>query len=706
MKNATEPIFVDRELSWLAFNARVLQEAQDPRVPLYERLKFLAIYSANLDEFFRVRVASLRSLLRLKKKAVDKLGIHPAELLSQIHDTVTAQQELFGATFRNDILPELEERGIYLVDDTTITDTQREYLTQYFDEHVRAHIHPHLLGSEHIPFLENREIYLAVELWPKNHRMGLSAEEPRIGLVEVPSPPVDRFVEIPSVDDRHYVIFLDDVVRVALGNLYSGFDVGSAYAIKLSRDAELYLGDEFAGSLAEQIKKSLKKRERGLPCRFLYDLHASHRAISYLKETFDLADEDLVLGGRYHNLHDLSDFPDFGLDGVHYQKLPPLPHPGLDSASSMFDAVGEKDRILHYPYQKFDYVVRFVEEAAEDPAVDSIWITLYRTASESAVVKALLDAARRGKQVTAVVEVKARFDEASNLEWAEQMEASGVRTLYSFRDLKVHAKLLLVGRHEDEQHRWYAYLSTGNFNEITARVYADHGLFTADPRIAEDVRRVFSFLEGEDPDPVFEHLLVAPFHLRKRLNEFIDAEIAAVAEGDEGRIMAKLNALEDEKMILKLYEASRAGVGQDLIVRGICCLVPGLEGQSETIHIRSIVDRFLEHARIYNFHNRGDEQFFLASADLMKRNLNRRVEVAFPVFDPEVRRELREIIDFQCRDNVKARIVDADQSNAYVSDEGAESVRAQTETYDWLRRRWKEAQDERESVVGRRQVAE
>ncbi len=706
MKNATEPIFVDRELSWLAFNARVLQEAQDPRVPLYERLKFLAIYSANLDEFFRVRVASLRSLLRLKKKAVDKLGIHPAELLSQIHDTVTAQQELFGATFRNDILPELEERGIYLVDDTTITDTQREYLTQYFDEHVRAHIHPHLLGSEHIPFLENREIYLAVELWPKNHRMGLSAEEPRIGLVEVPSPPVDRFVEIPSADDRHYVIFLDDVVRVALGNLFSGFDVGSAYAIKLSRDAELYLGDEFVGSLAEQIKKSLKKRERGLPCRFLYDLHASHRAISYLKETFDLADEDLVLGGRYHNLHDLSDFPDFGLDGVHYQKLPPLPHPGLDSASSMFDAVGEKDRILHYPYQKFDYVVRFVEEAAEDPAVDSIWITLYRTASESAVVKALLDAARRGKQVTAVVEVKARFDEASNLEWAEQMEASGVRTLYSFRDLKVHAKLLLVGRHEDEQHRWYAYLSTGNFNEITARVYADHGLFTADPRIAEDVRRVFSFLEGEDPDPVFEHLLVAPFHLRKRLNEFIDAEIAAVAEGDEGRIMAKLNALEDEKMILKLYEASRAGVDQDLIVRGICCLVPGLEGQSETIHIRSIVDRFLEHARIYNFHNRGDEQFFLASADLMKRNLNRRVEVAFPVFDPEVRRELREIIDFQRRDNVKARVIDADQSNAYVSDEGAESVRAQTETYDWLRRRWKEAHDERESVVDRRQVAE
>lgn len=697
-----ESTFVDRELSWLAFNARVLQEAQDPTVPLYERLKFLAIYSANLDEFFRVRVASLRSLLRLKKKAVDKLGVHPADLLSRIHETVTAQQEQFGAIFRNDVLPELEKRGVYLVDDESISDTQRDYLKRYFDQHLRDHVHPHVLGSQRTPFLENREIYLAVELWPKNQRVDLSAEEPRIGIVEVPSPPIERFVSIPSTDGKRYVVFLDDVVRIALGDLFSGFDVRSAYAIKLSRDAELYLEDEFAGSIVDQIRKSLKKRERGLPCRFLYDLHASYRVISYLQEAFDLADEDLVLGGRYHNLHDLADFPDFGLEGVRYEKLPPLPHPELEFASNLFDAVASKDHVVHYPYQKFDYVRRFLEEAAEDPDVESIWITLYRTASNSAVINALLDAARRGKQVTAFVEVKARFDEESNLEWAEQMEAAGIRTLYSFPDLKVHSKLLLVGRREDEGRRWYAYLSTGNFNEVTARVYADHGLFTAEPRIATEVRRVFAYLEGEEAEPELEQLLLAPFDLRKRLYQLIEAEMRVAEAGADGRILAKMNALEDEKMIEKLYEASRAGVEIDLIVRGICCLVPDVEGQSENIRVRSIVDRFLEHARVYVFHDGGEERFFLASADLMKRNLSRRVEVAFPILDPDIRQELREILELQQRDNVKARIIDAEQSNQYAPDESRQPIQAQTATYELLRDRWLRARGAAELAAAAR----
>ena len=698
MSTESEPTFVNRELSWLSFNARVLQEAQDHRVPLFERLKFLAIYSSNLDEFFRVRVASLRSLLRLKKKAVDKLGVHPAELLAQIHETVTVQQEQFGATFRQDILPQLEERGIRLIDDAALTDEQRSYLKQYFDENVREHVHPYVLGSQRTPFLENREIYLAVELWPKGQGVDLSAEEPRIGLVEVPSPPVDRFVWIPSDDDYNYVIFLDDVVRVALADLFSGFDVGSAYAIKLSRDAELYLDDGFGNNIVEQIRKSLKKREQGLPCRFLYDLHASYRVISYLEKAFGLADEDLVLGGRYHNLHDLADFPSFGLEGVKYKPMPPLPHPELEFASSMFDAIAQKDHIVHYPYQKFDYVRRLVEEASEDPDVESIWITLYRTTPSSAVVKALLDAARRGKKVTAFVEVKARFDEASNLEWAEQMEGAGVRTLYSFQDLKVHAKLLLIGRREADAHQWYAYLSTGNFNEVTSRIYADHGLFTADQRIAGEVRSVFSFLEGEEQDPSFEHLLVAPFHMRKSLNRLIENEMDAAARGETGRILAKMNALEDEKMIRKLYEASRAGVDVELIVRGICCLVPGVDGQSEHIDARSIVDRFLEHARLYIFHNGGEELNYLASADLMKRNLSRRVEVAFPVFDPDVRRELRQIMELQRRDNTKARTIDPEQLNEYVPRHGEEAVRAQADTYEWLRHKWQTAAAANENV--------
>jgi len=688
-----EPMLVDRELSWLSFNARVLQEAQDPTVPLYERLKFLAIYSSNLDEFFRVRVASLRSLLRLKKRAVDKLGIQPEELLARIHEVVSAQQEQFGATFRNDILPLLEERGIHLLDDAALNDSQRAYLRGYFDEHVREHVHPHVLGAQPAPFLENRQVYLAVELWPKQQGVGLSAEAPRIGIIEVPSPPVQRFVRMPSDDGRHYVIFLDDVIRVALPELFSGFDVGEAYAIKLSRDAELYLEDEFSGSIAEQIRKSLKKRERGLPCRFLYDLRASYHVIGMLQSTFDLAAEDLVLGGRYHNLHDLADFPDFGLSDVRYEKLPPLPHPDLEGSASIFGTIAEKDRILHFPYQRFEYVLKFLEQAAADPDVDSIWITLYRTAPNSAVVGALLEAARQGKQVTAFVEVKARFDEASNLEWAAQMEAAGVRTLYSFRDLKVHAKMLLVGRQEDE-HKWYAYLSTGNFNEATSRVYADHALFTADPRITQEVRRVFAFLEGEESKPEFEHLLVAPFYLRKSLYKLFDAEIEQAESGATARFIGKLNALEDDKMIFKLYEASSAGVDIELTVRGICCLVPGMAGLSQNIRARSIIDRFLEHARLFVFHNGGDEVHYLASADLMKRNLNRRVEVAFPVYDPDLRAELREILELQRQDNVKARIIDAEQSNGYAPRDGREPVRAQTATYELLREKWERAQQD------------
>lgn len=681
---------VNRELSWLSFNARVLQEAHDRRVPLYERLKFLSIYSSNLDEFFRVRVASLRSLLRLKKKTVHKLGIDPKELLRQIHDTVTAQQEEFGATFRGEILPELADRGIHLIDESHVGDEQGAYLKEFFRKRVRSRLEPVVLGSTDTPFLENQQIYLAVELWPSVPGIDVAAEEPCIGLVEVPSPPVDRFVSIPSDDEHRFVMFLDDVVRYNLPDLFPEFAVGSAYAIKLSRDAELYLDDEYAGSFVEQIKKSLEKRERGLPCRFLYDLHASFHVISFLEQTFDLSDEDLVLGGRYHNLNDLADFPRFGLSGLTYERLEPLDHPELEFEDSILEAVARKDRLIHFPYQKFDYVVRFLQEAVEDDDVESIWITLYRTAADSSVVKALLDAARAGKKVTAFVEVKARFDEASNLDWAEQMEAAGVRTLYSFRELKVHTKLALVGRREGDDIRWYAYLGTGNFNELTARVYADDGLFTADPRLADEVRLLFGFLDGSEEDPSFDHLLVAPFHLRKAFVSLIENEMTAASDGEPSGLIAKMNSLEDEKLIHKLYEASSAGVDIDMIVRGICCLIPGVPGQSERIRIRSIVDRFLEHARVYIFQNRGDELYYLASADWMKRNMSSRVEVAFPLYDVDVRREVRQLIDLQRQDNVKARVIDAEQKNAYVAGDGT-PVRAQSDTYDLLKRRWETA---------------
>lgn len=689
MSKKPNPPYLHRELSWLAFNARVLQEAMDPSVPLFERLGFLAIYSSNLDEFFRVRVASLRSLLRLKKKAVDKLGVNPKKLLRQIHETVTAQQETFGEILRERIFPELEQHGIYLIDERGVDEAQGEVLRAFFESTVRPHLNPVLLTETDAPFLRNRQLYLVVELWPKDEAGGISmtAERPQYGLVEVPSPPVERFVWVPGPEDRKYVMFLDDVIRYHLASVFPDFGVGMACAIKLSRDAELYLEDEYEGDLVERIRKSLGKRETGLPSRFLYDLHASYPMVAFMKQCFGLEEEDLVQGGRYHNLSDLHGFPRFGLSELSYPKLPPLAHPELAQAPSILEAVGEKDRLLHFPYQSFDYVLRFLEEAATDPDVEAIWITLYRVASHSAVAQALIRAAEQGKRVTAFVEVKARFDEETNLQWAEQMEQAGVRTLYSLPGLKVHAKLALVARREPGGTRHYAYLGTGNFNEKTARIYADHALLTADPRLTDDVREVFRFLEGEEPAPVFSHLLVAPFYLRKAFNRLIDAEAKQAREGKPAGMILKMNSLEDDRIIERLQRAAADGVSIDLIVRGICCLVPEDDGASGRLRIRSIVDRFLEHARVYVFFHQGEERLYLSSADWMHRNLDRRVEVAFPIYDEDLRRELWEILDLQLADDTKARRIDARQQNTYVSALGERRIRAQIDTYRLLRAR-------------------
>jgi polyphosphate kinase len=677
--------YFDRERSWLSFNGRVLQEAEDSRVPLFERLKFLAIFSSNLDEFFRVRVASLRSLLRLKKKAKSKLGLKPRRLLREIHDVVTEEQERFGQILRGQILPGLEEHGIFLINESAVTDAQGAFLRDYFDEHVREHVRPLVLEHGEAPFLKNQQIYLIVELESPLEGVRLSTTHPQYGLVDVPSPPVPRFVCLPADDDRNYVMFLDDVIRYNLPGLFPKHQVAGAFAVKLSRDAELYLDDEYGDTVVEQIRKSLQKRDEGLPCRFLYDLHASYGTVSALMKMFGLRDEDLVLGGRYHNLRDLFDFPRFDLEHLAYRKLPPLDHPVLEHAESLFATIRDKDHVVHFPYQKFDYVIRFLKEAADDPDVKSVWITLYRTASDSSIVKQLIRAADAGKKVTVFVEVKARFDEASNLHWAARMEEAGIRTLYSFPDLKVHSKLALVSRKEGDETQWYCYLGTGNFNEVTSRIYADHGLFTADPRLTHDVRKVFAFLAGEEKKPTFEHLLVAPFYMRKAFYDLIDNEAVAARTGAVGRMLLIMNSLEDQEIIDRLYEADQAGVRTEMIIRGICCLVSGIEGQSERTQIRSIVDRFLEHARLYIFHNQGDEKYYLSSADWMNRNLSKRVEVAFPVYDPDVRRELRQIVEIQRLDNTKARIIDAEQTNAYVEPGEMEQVRAQIETYEMLR---------------------
>ena len=682
--SSTEVRYVNRELSWLSFNERVLQEAESPTVPLFERLKFLAIFSSNLDEFFRVRVASLRSLLSLRKKKGKKRRLDPTGLLREIPDVALAQQERFGRVFREQILPGLSEAGIDLVDELAVPDEYRSTLEDYFIEHVEPLLEPTYLEDVGEPmFLKDQTVYLVVELQPVQD-IAVGSARPRLGLVEVPSPPLPRFIAIPAPGDRRYVVFLDDVIRHNLPRVFPGQVAAGAYAVKVSRDADLYLDDEFDQGLKQAIKKSLRKRDTGIPIRFLYDMRSPHVMVNRLKACLGLQEEDLILGGRYHNLHDLFGLPVGEAPEHQDPPLQPLAHPELEGAPNLFDVVSEKDRLLHFPYQSYGYVVRLLEEAAADPAVDAIWISLYRVAQDSAVVRALIEAARNGKEVSAFVEVQARFDEELNLEWAEQMERAGVRTLYGRKGIKVHAKLALIRRREGDVSRLYAFLATGNFNEKTARIYADHGLLTADERLTEEVYRVFRILDGEEVEPAFEHLLVAPSDLRDSFNSLIDAEIEAARAGRASGITAKMNSLQDRGIIDRLYDASAAGVPIQLVIRGIYCLRPGVGELSETIEGRSILDRFLEHSRMYLFHAGGAEALYLASADWMTRNLNRRVEVAFPIYDPDLRAELRHVLALQLADNTKARILDGDQSNRFVTADDSPSVRSQIDTYRYL----------------------
>ena len=685
----TDDRYFDRELSWLAFNGRVLQEAANPDVPLLERLKFLAIFSSNLDEFFRVRVASLRSLLRLKKKKRENLDFNPAKLLKRIHRVVHIQQQEFGEIFLGQILPELRREGIHLHAKGYLGIPNRAEFSAFFETRVRQHLHPFVLNQKKSgeTFLVNRGLYMVVELWPESDS-GFTPFEPDFGLVEIPSAEVGRFV-VSSSNGKTEVVFLDDLIRRHLTDLFPGSEVGEAYSVKMTRDAELYLEDEFSGDLVEMIAKSLAKRESGLPTRFLYDPRMPYPMVTALKRVFDLDDEDLVAGGAYHNFSDFFSFPDFGRTDLQYPVWNPAPHPDLSERSSLFSTIRASDRLLHVPYQSIDPVIGFLNEAADDPAVKDVAITLYRVSGRSEVCAALIRAAQHDKRVTAFVEVKARFDEKPNIDWARRMEEAGVHVLYSKPGIKVHAKVALVGRIEpDGQKVDYAYLSTGNFNEKTARVYSDLGLFTADARLTSDLRELFELLRT-DEDRDFSHLLVAPRFLRSEFEALIDREIAHARAGRPAGIVAKVNSLEDEKMIDKLYEASNEGVDIRLIVRGICRILPGVDGLSERIAVTSIVDRFLEHARIFRFENGGDSALYLASADWMKRNLSRRIEVAFPIYDQHVRDEVERALDIQLRDNTKARILDRKQLNRYVeAAEGDEMHRAQAETWAMYSGQW------------------
>jgi len=685
MSDSRDYTYLDRETSWLHFGARVLQEAADPAVPLFERLFFLGIFSSNLDEYFRVRVASLRSLLRLGKTDVERLGISPHRLLHDIHRIVLSQQERYGGIIGS-VFDDLTAAGIDRVDENGLDPRHHTYVRDYFKTEVEAHLRPVMLEGGDLPFLENHHIYLVIELWDRNTE-ALESWVPSYALVDIPAD-LPRFLTLPDLDDRHQVMFLDDVIRFNLASVFPSYDAGRSYAIKLTRDAELYVEDEFTDDLVEAIRLSLGKRDTGVPSRFLYDMRAPYVLIHQLQHRMGLKEEDFVLGARYHNLSAYMGFPRFGREDLSYPDWPELPHPTLDAADSVMEAVKDKDQVLHTPYQSFGHFVRFLEEAADDPTVEEMWLTVYRVARDSDVLSALIRAAENGKSVTVFMEVQARFDEESNLYWADRLEAAGVRTLYSMKGLKVHSKIALVRQRIGEDFLDYGYVGTGNFNEKTARIYGDHGIFTCDERITRDLRQVFAFLAGEVEEPELEHLLVAPFTLRKTLNKLIKHERKRAEAGEPSGIRLKLNALEDTKIIRKLYDASAAGVPIELMVRGICRAIPGVPNQSESMRIRSILDRYLEHARVYEFHHDGEERMYLASADWMKRNLSRRVEVAIPIYDPDVKQELTDFMALQFGDNTRARWIDASGSNEYVAaEDGAVRIRAQEAFRDYLAER-------------------
>ncbi|MFK7806525.1 MAG: polyphosphate kinase 1 [Saprospiraceae bacterium] len=687
MKKLTEDNMhlIHRDISWLSFNERVMQEAKDPSVPLLERVKFMAIYSSNLGEYFQVRVASLKNLVRIGKKTKAKLDFAPKTVLKKVLKVVNNQQLEFSRIMREELIPQLEEAGIKRMRTDELNEEQIEFIDDFFKQNLLPFVQPVLLVKGKIkPFLNNSALYLALFLQDKE-----KPDNPyEYALVKVPSDHFGRFVKLPSSTKRNDIIMLDDIVRYSCSYLFPGYNILGTYSIKLTRDAELYIDDEFTGNLLQKIKKSLKKRDIGPPARLVYDRSMPPDLLDFLKEVFELADFNLLPEGRYHNNFDLFQFPSFGLDHLKQEKLPPIAYNTLEKSKDFLASLVEQDHLLHFPYHSYESVIQFFEQAARDPKVTDIKIVQYRVAKKSRIMKALLNAVKAGKKVTAFIEVKARFDEENNLIWGERLENAGVQVHYSFPGLKVHSKIALIRRKEEKKTKDYVFLSTGNFNEDTAKIYGDFGMFTTDKRLTDEVSRVFSFLETvKVPGKSFKHLLVGHFNLREDLSEMIEKETKAAEEGKPAYIMLKMNSLQDPKMILLLYQASQAGVKIDLIIRGICCLIPGIPGVSENIHAISIVDRFLEHARVFIFHNGGKEKMYLSSADFMTRNLSYRIETAFPVYDPVLRQEILDYIEIQFKDNTKARLFDQKQKNEYLDNDSKKSFNAQWETYKYVQKR-------------------
>lgn len=679
--------FINRDLSWLQFNARVLQEAKDPSVPLIERLRFLGIFSNNLDEFFKVRYATIKRIVEAGKLGRNELGGMAAkELQEEITKTVISQQQL-SLDILGGIEKELSKEGIQIINEHQITEEQSVFITDYFLRKVSpALVTIILTGLETFPALKDSAAYLAVrmELNEVNQETQAQPSPVNYALIEIPKV-IDRFVVLPEKNGQKYIILLDDLIRHCLGIIFSIFAYKeiSAYMIKITRDAELDIDSDLSRSFLEKISKSVARRSAGDPVRFVYDREIDPEMLAFLMEKMNIESTDSVIpGGRYHNRRDYMKFPSLGRQDLLYEVKVPLRIKGLSFEGSLLAKIAKKDYLLHAPYQSFRYVVKFLREAALDPQVQSIKITIYRLAEVSHIASSLINAAKNGKDVVVQIELRARFDEVANIHYAEQMQEEGVRMIFGVKGLKVHCKACVIERLEAGKIKRYSFLSSGNFNESTARIYTDYTLFTANEGIAKEINKVFNFFDVNYRVKTYKHLVVSPHYTRGVWERLIDNEVINKREGKAAGIQLKLNSLSDYRMIDKLYEASQAGVSIKIIVRGICCLIPGVKGQSENIEVISIVDKFLEHTRLYIFNNNNEPKYFISSADIMGRNLDTRVEISCPIYDLEIQQELQDTFDISWQDNVKARLISATQDNAYVR-EGGPAIRSQFAIYEY-----------------------
>lgn len=678
--NKQNNTYINREISWLQFNARVLQEASDTSVPLIERLRFLGIFSNNLDEFFKVRYATVKRIVEAGKGGKNQLGGIKAKELLEIITQIVIKQQSKSLDILNTIKTKLEEENIYIIDETQIDNAQHNFIKKHFVENVSPALVTIILNDlVQLPNLKDTGAYLAV-------RMIMSDNSKQFALLEIPKS-INRFVELPKQGDKSYIILIDDLLRHCLGDIFNIFDYKSisAHMIKISRDAELDFESDLSKSFIEKISDSVKHRQVGEPVRFVYDKTIDSDTLEYLMSKMGIDDTDSIIpGGRYHNRRDYMGFPSLGRTDLLYNKIEPLRIKGLSFESSIFEAIAAKEYLLYAPYHKFSYIVKFLREAALDPKVRTIKITIYRLAEISHIASSLINAAINGKTVTVSIELQARFDEQANINYAQQMKDEGVNLIFGVQGLKVHSKMCVIEREEENKLKRYGFISTGNFNESTAKIYTDYTLFTSDQSILKDVNKIFNFFGANYKIFRYKHLITSPHYTQSTIYKLIDAEIEKVKNGETGRIRLKMNSISSYVMIDKLYEASRAGVKIQMIVRGICCLIPGVEGMSENIEVISVVDKFLEHSRLYIFGDDDDSKVYISSADWMTRNIDTRVEVSCPIYNDALKQEIIDTYAICWSDNVKARLINTSQENEYKLND-KQKVRSQLAIYDYYK---------------------